>query len=64
MRAHVQTADGVYEIDVDEEEVIGLDAGARLDVPALGLQLPLIEVFSNDPRLANLADWPDDTEAA
>ena len=30
----------------------------------LGLQGPLTEVFSNDPRLANLADWPDDTEAA
>jgi len=30
----------------------------------LGLQLPLVEIFSNDPRLANLADWPDDEEAA
>jgi superfamily II DNA/RNA helicase len=30
----------------------------------LGLQLPLVEVFSNDKRLANLADWPDDSEAA
>jgi superfamily II DNA/RNA helicase len=30
----------------------------------LGLERPLVEVFSNDPRLGNLADWPDDTEAA
>ena len=31
----------------------------------LGLsELPLVEVFSNDPRLANLAEWPDDSEAA
>ena len=30
----------------------------------LGLSIPLVEVFSNDPRLANLADWPDDSEAA
>ena len=30
----------------------------------LGLQLPLIEIFSNDPRLADLANWPDDEEAA
>jgi superfamily II DNA/RNA helicase len=30
----------------------------------LGLEGPLTEVFSNDPRLGNLADWPDDTEAA
>jgi superfamily II DNA/RNA helicase len=30
----------------------------------LGLQRPLIEVFSNDPRLADISNWPDDTEAA
>jgi superfamily II DNA/RNA helicase len=30
----------------------------------LGLDVPLVEVFSNDPRLANLAEWPDDSEAA
>jgi superfamily II DNA/RNA helicase len=30
----------------------------------LGLQLPLVEVFSNDPRLADLADWPDDEAVA
>jgi superfamily II DNA/RNA helicase len=30
----------------------------------LGLEMPLVEVFSNDPRLANLAEWPDDSEAA
>ena len=30
----------------------------------LGLEGPLVEVFSNDPRLGNLADWPDGSEAA
>jgi superfamily II DNA/RNA helicase len=30
----------------------------------LGLQLPLVEIFSNDPRLANLAEWPDEEDAA
>ncbi len=25
----------------------------------LGLEQPLVEVFSNDPRLADVADWPD-----
>jgi superfamily II DNA/RNA helicase len=26
----------------------------------LGLDVPLVEVFSNDPRLEHLADWPED----
>ena len=26
----------------------------------LGLDLPIVEVFSNDPRLADLSDWPED----
>jgi superfamily II DNA/RNA helicase len=30
----------------------------------LGLQLPFVEVFSNDPRLADLANWPDEEDAA
>jgi superfamily II DNA/RNA helicase len=30
----------------------------------LGLQLPLVEIFSNDPRLTNLAEWPDEEDAA
>jgi superfamily II DNA/RNA helicase len=30
----------------------------------LGLQLPLVEIFSNDPRLANRAEWPDEEDAA
>jgi superfamily II DNA/RNA helicase len=29
----------------------------------LGLQLPLVEIFSNDSRLADLAAWPGDDEA-
>jgi hypothetical protein len=23
----------------------------------LGLRIPIVEMFSNDPRLANLAEW-------
>jgi superfamily II DNA/RNA helicase len=30
----------------------------------LNLQMPLVEVFSNDPRLADLANWPDDEAVA
>jgi len=30
----------------------------------LNLQLPLVEVFSNDPRLADLANWPADEAVA
>jgi hypothetical protein len=27
----------------------------------LGLQIPVVEVFSNDPRLADLANWTDES---
>jgi superfamily II DNA/RNA helicase len=30
----------------------------------LGLQIPVVEVFSNDPRLADLANWDDDAVMA
>ena len=30
----------------------------------LGLQLPIVEVFSNDPHLADLASWRHDEGAA
>jgi hypothetical protein len=30
----------------------------------LGLDLPMVEVFSNDPRLADLAAWESVTEDA
>jgi superfamily II DNA/RNA helicase len=30
----------------------------------LGLQMPLVEVFSNDPRLADLPNWPQDEAVA
>jgi superfamily II DNA/RNA helicase len=30
----------------------------------LGLQMPLVEIFSNDPRLADLSNWPDDEAVA
>ena len=26
----------------------------------LGLDIPIVEIFSNDPRLADVADWPED----
>ena len=42
MKALVQTGDGVYEVDLDNEEVIGLDSGARLDVQVPQLTLPLL----------------------
>jgi hypothetical protein len=29
----------------------------------LGLDLPLVEVFSNDPRLSDLAAWDDAADA-
>jgi hypothetical protein len=30
----------------------------------LGLQVPIVELFSNDPRLADLAGWESDGSAA
>ena len=30
----------------------------------LGLQMPIVEVFSNDPRLADLKAWDPAAEAA
>ena len=43
MRAEVQTAHGVYVVDLDEEEVLELDAAARLTPPPpLELGLPLV----------------------
>ena len=43
MRADVQTAHGVYVIDVDEEEVVELDEERRLPpAPPVELSLPLV----------------------
>jgi hypothetical protein len=43
MRARAQTAHGVVEIDVDEEEVVGLDAEATLPtVEPPSVSLPLV----------------------
>ena len=43
MRAGVQTAHGVYLVDLDEEEVLELDADAQLPPsPTLELGLPLV----------------------
>ena len=43
MRADVQTAHGVYVIDLDEEEVVELDEVRRLPpAPAVELSLPLV----------------------
>jgi superfamily II DNA/RNA helicase len=37
----------------------------RLLMRRIGLRQPIVEIFSNDPRLADLAAWPaDDAEAA
>jgi len=43
-------------------EVIRMDLGADLPDVALiqqriGLKIPIVEIFSNDSRLANLASW-------
>jgi hypothetical protein len=40
--ALVQTADGVFEVDLEEEEVIGLDADARLDLRGPEVALPRV----------------------
>ena len=42
MRARVQTADGVYEVDLDDEVVLGLDADARLETETVEVSLPLL----------------------
>ena len=43
MRAAVQTAHGVYTVDLEEEEVVGLDAEARLpEPPTVETGLPLV----------------------
>ena len=43
MRAAVQTAHGVYTVDLDDEEVVGLDTEARLpEPPAPETGLPLV----------------------
>jgi hypothetical protein len=40
--AFVQTADGVFEVDLEEEQVIGLDAAARLDARGPEVALPRV----------------------
>ena len=42
MRAAVQTAHGVYEVDLEEEVALGLDEGGRLDVEPVETGLPLV----------------------
>jgi photosystem II stability/assembly factor-like uncharacterized protein len=43
MRARVQTEHGVYTVDLDEEEVVELDADVRLPQPRpVELSLPLV----------------------
>lgn len=42
MRALVQTADGVFEVDLEEERVVGLEAGARLDPGGPEVSLPRV----------------------
>jgi hypothetical protein len=40
--AAVETEHGVYTVDIDEELVLGLEEGARLDVPRVETGLPLV----------------------
>jgi hypothetical protein len=42
VRAAVQTAHGVYTVDLEEEVVLELDEGARLDVEQVDTGLPLV----------------------
>jgi hypothetical protein len=42
MRALVQTADGVFEVDLEEELVLGLDADARLEPVGPQVALPRV----------------------
>ena len=42
MRAAVQTGHGVYTVDLEEEVVLKLDEGARLDVEQVDTGLPLV----------------------
>ena len=41
MRALVRTVDGVFEVDLDEEEVLGL-TGARVEPETVEISLPLL----------------------
>jgi hypothetical protein len=42
MRALVQTADGVFEVDLEEELVLGLDADGRLEPAGPAVALPRV----------------------
>jgi hypothetical protein len=42
VRALVQTADGVFEVDLEEELVLGLDADARLETDSPKVALPRV----------------------
>jgi hypothetical protein len=42
MKAAVETADGVYEIDLEEEELLGFSADERLERVDVPLSLPLV----------------------
>jgi hypothetical protein len=42
VRAAVQTAHGVYTVDLEEEVVLDLDEGAQLDVERVDTGLPLV----------------------
>ena len=46
MRAAVQTAHGVYTVDLDAEEIVGLDAEATLAAPSSQPELPLPRVLA------------------
>jgi hypothetical protein len=57
VRAAVQTAHGVYEVDLEEEVVLDLDEGARLDVEDVDTGLPLVVAASSaGPTIVAVVD--------
>ncbi len=58
MSALVQTGDGIYEVDLDEEVVLGLEGGARLEPPPpVSVPLPrVLEAASAGSTVVALVD--------
>jgi hypothetical protein len=42
MRALVQTSDGVFEVDLEDEQVVGLESNARLESAGPDVELPRV----------------------
>lgn len=57
MRAAVQTADGIIEVDLDEEVVLRLEAGTLEPLPGVPVQLPrLVAAASSGSTVVALLD--------